>query len=230
MPIVQSRRHLLTNIAVAGAAGFAGLGATGLYGGRKLVAAEPPPEVTTIRFEKDPVTCLAPQAAEDLLRAEGFTDIRYVEPTDAHARRAVTARSGTIGDMLAHGEVDFGRAFSPSLIMTMEAGAPITLLAGLHTGCFEVFGRNDIRAMADLKGRTVGMSAGSDFDDELLVRIMVGSVGLNPDKDIRWVLSMSTAPMELFIEGKIDAFLAVPPYLQEVRARNIGHVIVSSIA
>src|SRR5690242_14948205 len=222
MPIVQSRRHLLTNIAVAGATGFAGLSAAGFYGGRKSVAAEPPPEVTTIRFEKDPVTCLAPQAAEDLLRAEGFTDIRFVDLTEAHVRRADTARSGTIGDMLAHGEVDFGRAFSPSLIMTMEAGAPITLLAGLHLGCFEVFGRNDIRAMADLKGRTFGMSAGSDFDDQLLVRIMVGSVGLNPDKDIHWVSSVSLDPMELFVEGKIDAFLVAPPDLQEVRARNIG--------
>ena len=31
------------------------------------------------------------------------------------------------------------------------------------------------------------------------------------------------------MEGKIDAFLASPPELQEVRAKNIGHVIVSSI-
>src|SRR3954463_15941869 len=103
MPIVQSRRHLLTNIAVAGATGFAGLGVAGFYGGRKSVAAEPPPEVTTIRFEKDPATCLAPQAAEDLLHAEGFTDIRYVEATDAHIRRAEAARSGAVGDMFAHG-------------------------------------------------------------------------------------------------------------------------------
>jgi NitT/TauT family transport system substrate-binding protein len=225
MPIVQSRRHLLTNIALAGATGFAGLGAAGFYGGRKSVAAEPPPEVTTIRFEKDPVTCLAPQAAEDLLRAEGFTDIRYVDMTDAHVRRAEAARSEAVGDMLAHGEVDFGRTFVPGLIMAMEAGAPITILAGLHIGCFEVFGRNDIRAMVDLKGRTVGIAYGTAGP---LLKIMIGLVGLDPAKDIRWVLSMSTHPMNLFIEGKIDAFLAAPPYLQEVRARNIGHVIVSS--
>jgi NitT/TauT family transport system substrate-binding protein len=35
--------------------------------------------------------------------------------------------------------------------------------------------------------------------------------------------------MDHFAEGKIDAFLAAPPELQEVRARNIGHVIASSI-
>jgi NitT/TauT family transport system substrate-binding protein len=90
-----------------------------------------------------------------------------------------------------------------------------------------VFGRNDIRAMADLKGRTVGIAA--DIEDELLVKIMAESVGLDPAKDIRWVSSLSRGPMELFVEGKIDAFVAVSPALQEVRARNIGHVIVSSI-
>ena len=35
--------------------------------------------------------------------------------------------------------------------------------------------------------------------------------------------------MDHFAEGKIDAFLAAPPELQEVRARNIGRVVVSSI-
>jgi len=228
MPIVQSRRHLLTNIALAGATGFTGLGAAGLYGGRKSVAAEPPPEVTTIRFAKDPGTCIAPLAAEELLRAEGFTDIRRVNITEAHVRRADTARSGAVGDMMAHGEVDFGRGFGPGLIMAMEAGAPVTMLTGLHVGCFEMFGRNDIRAIADLKGRTVGTA--SSFDDELLVKIMAGLVGLDPAKDIRWVRSLSRGPMDLFVEGKIDAFVAIPPVLQEVRARNIGHVIVSSIA
>ena len=29
-------------------------------------------------------------------------------------------------------------------------------------------------------------------------------------------------PKDLFMEGKIDAFIALPPTLQEVRSRNIG--------
>ena len=48
MSIVQSRRRFLTNAALAGAAGLGGFGAWG-----KALAAEPPPEITTIRFEKD---------------------------------------------------------------------------------------------------------------------------------------------------------------------------------
>ncbi len=43
-------------------------------------AAEPPPETTRLRFFKFPGICLAPQyVAEGLLRAEGFTDVQYLE-------------------------------------------------------------------------------------------------------------------------------------------------------
>ena len=89
MPIVHSRRRFLTNAALAGAAGLSGFGTWG-----KALAAEPPPEIRTIRFERDPGTCIAPQVFQELLRAEGFTDIRYVDATEAHIRRADAAKSG----------------------------------------------------------------------------------------------------------------------------------------
>ena len=57
---------------------------------------------------------------------------------------------------------------------------------------------------------------------------MATYVGLDPAKDINWVTSPSAKPMELFAEGKIDAFLGFPPEPQELRARKIGHVIVNS--
>ena len=58
---------------------------------------------------------------------------------------------------------------------------------------------------------------------------MASLVGLDPATDFHWVTDLSLQPMDLFVEGEIDAFLAGPPVLQEVRARDIGHVIVSSI-
>jgi NitT/TauT family transport system substrate-binding protein len=215
----------VTNAAFAGAAGLGGFGAWG-----KVLAAEPPGGLTTIRFEKDPGTCIAPLAFQELLRVEGLTDIRYVELTEAHVRRADAAKSGVISNMIAHGEVDFGREFALSYVLGMNAGAPITILAGLHLGCFEVFGKNDIRTLADLKGRTVGTTPRDFAGERPLLTIMTSLVGLNPAKDFRWVTDPSLQPMDLFAEGKIDAFLASPPALQEVRARNVGHVIVSSIS
>jgi NitT/TauT family transport system substrate-binding protein len=211
---------VLTNAAMVGAAGLGGFGAWG-----KALAAEPPPEVTTIRFEKDDGTCIAPQVFQELLRAEGFTDIRYVDLTEAHLRRANAANLSPNSDMIVHGEVDFAREFAANLLLTMNAGGPVTVLSGLHLGCFEIFGKNEIRTLGDLKGRTVGAEI---YTDKSLLTIMTALVGLDPAKDLRWVTD--PRPMDLFVEGKIDAFLAAPPVLQEVRAKNIGHVIVSSIA
>jgi NitT/TauT family transport system substrate-binding protein len=57
---------------------------------------------------------------------------------------------------------------------------------------------------------------------------MLTYVGLDPNKDVRWVTSETVRPKELFAEGKIDAFLGFPPEPQELRARNIGHVLVNS--
>jgi len=144
-------------------------------------------------------------------------------------RRADAANSDPLSNMIATGEVDFGRTFAPGLVLGMNAGAPVMVLSGLHLGCFEVFGKNEIRRLADLKGGTVGVDVYKLSQNRALLAIMIGLVGLDPVKDIRWVSDPSLQPKDLFIEGKIDAFLASPPELQEVRARNIGHVIVSSI-
>jgi NitT/TauT family transport system substrate-binding protein len=90
MEIMQSRRRFVTNAAVAGAAGFGALGALNRGGGGTSLAAEPPPEISTIRVEKVPITCLAPQyVAEELLHAEGFTDVRYVESDRASSPQKV---------------------------------------------------------------------------------------------------------------------------------------------
>ena len=56
---------------------------------------------------------------------------------------------------------------------------------------------------------------------------MAAHIGLDPDKDIEWVTRPDRPPMQLFIEGKVDAFLGFPPEPQELRARKIGHVILN---
>jgi len=219
----QTRRQFLTTLSLAGAAGLAELAL-----GRKSLAAEPRPENTTTRGAKDAVTSSAPLVLQELLRAEGFTDIQYIETTEEHIRRADAAKSGFAADIIAHGEVDFARDFAPSLVLGMNAGAPITILTGLHLGCFEIFGKDEIRGLADLKGKTVGTMTANAGDRPLLT-IMASLVGLDPNKDLHWVTDPSLQPMNLYLEGKIDAFIGAPPALQEIRARNIGHVIASSI-
>ena len=209
MDSTQSRRHFLTTLSAAGAAG--------IFGSRRSLADEPPPETTTIRLAKIPSICIAPQyAAEELLRAEGFTDVRYVTvplPADVEA--------------LARGEVDFSIHFSPEFIIPVDVGKPITIIGGLHVGCYELFAKEGIRSIADLKGKSVGVPA-VRAGPYLFLASMAGYVGLDPAKDINWVTSATVKPIELFKDGKIDAFLGFPPEPQELHALKLGHVIVDS--
>ena len=81
----------MTNAAVASAAGFATWGAISRGGGGKSFAAEPPPEVSMIRIDSGPIVCIAPQfVAEELLRSEGFIDIRF----DRFGHRVADAEIG----------------------------------------------------------------------------------------------------------------------------------------
>ncbi|MER9183779.1 ABC transporter substrate-binding protein [Mesorhizobium sp. M0767] len=207
---IQNRRHFLAGAAAAGLAG--------LLGRATSARAEPPPETTSIRLAKISGICIAPQyVAEELLRAEGFTDVRYV------AAEAGVGQS----EKIARGEVDFSLNFAAPLALAIDAGDPITVLAGVHPGCFELFGKENIRSITDLKGKSVGIQ-GLGSTPHVFVTSMAAYVGLDPDKDISWVSSPSAKPMELFVEGKVDAFLGFPPEPQELRARNIGRVVVNS--
>jgi len=55
--------------------------------------------------------------------------------------------------------------------------------------------------------------------------LMTAEVGLDPKKDLHWIGNPKEKPKDLYIAGKIDAFLAFPLEPQELRARHIGRVI-----
>lgn len=210
MQTMQSRRRFLVTLSSAGAAG--------IIGARHSLADEAPPETMAVRLANIGGICLAPQyAAEELLRAEGFSEIHYVK----------TVSGVENAKKMARGEIDFSMNFAAPLVISIDAGESITLLAGVHPGCFELFATEGIRSIADLKGRSVGVQALGSSQHGFLASIAT-YVGLDPAKDINWVASPSVKPMELFANGKIDAFLGFPPEPQELRTRNVGHVIVNS--
>ena len=75
-----------------------------------------------------------------------------------------------------------------------------------------------------MKGKRVGLQKAEPD----LLTLMAAQVGLDPRKDIEWITDPAAKPLDLFAEGKIDAFLGFPPEPQELRARHAGRVIVSS--
>jgi len=210
MPTMQTRRRFLTTVSLAGT--------VGVLRAPPAFAAEGPLETTTVRIANRHSLCNARQhVAEELLRAEGFTEIRYIET-------AAAATAGTI----AGGKVDFSMAHASYWVPAIDAGEPVVLLAGVHVGCFELFARDGIQSVADLKGKSVGVEA-LGTSTHVFLAATAAHVGLDPANDIRWVTTgPKVKPLELFADGKIDAFLGAPPEPQELRARNIGHVIFNS--
>jgi NitT/TauT family transport system substrate-binding protein len=208
MTAVQTRRRFLAALTASGAAGLAHA--------PRVLAAEGVPETRSVRFIKNSGICIAPQyVAEELLRAEGFTEIVYVDtPAREGSAKAIADR------------VDFTLSFAVNHILAIDAGAPITILGGVHIGCYELFAAEGIRTITGLIGKTVGLEAAPP----VLLSLLAAEVGLDPARDIRWVTGADPLvhPLELFAEGKVDAFLGFPPEPQELRARKVGHLILST--
>jgi NitT/TauT family transport system substrate-binding protein len=209
MHIMQSRRHFLASLSA---------GAAGALGAPSSLAAEGPLETTTVRLTTAAGICIAPQyLAGELLRADGFTDVRFVP-----------AMKGPPGArMIGRGEADFTSTFAASIILPIDEGEQITALAGLHRGCYELFANERVRSIMDLKGKRVGVPA-LRSSPHLYLTVMARYIGLDPQRDIDWITSPEVDPMELFAAGEIDAFLGFPPEPQALRARGIGRVILNT--
>jgi NitT/TauT family transport system substrate-binding protein len=178
-------------------------------------AAEPPPETTTLRLLEIPALCWAPQyVVEELLRAEGFSRLQYVKEE----------LGPRIFQPLGSGEVDMSMGIAGPVMIRIDAGDPIVMLAGVHAGCYELFGTGQVRTISDLKGKTVAVP-GLGGSQHVMLAMIMAYVGVDPRKDVTWVAHRPVEAMRMLGEGKIDAYMAFPPEPQELRAMKVGHVV-----
>src|SRR6516164_3026507 len=157
----QTRRRVLATLALVGAGS--------LVRPPPALAAVGALESTTLRLTRTPSLCVAPQyIAEELLRAEGFSDVRYVDTASA------TESANAIG----RDEADLSFDFVSAFIIAIDAGAPITVLGGVHIGCYELFASEGIRTIAGLMGKSVGLDAAAPA----LLSLLAAEVGLDPER------------------------------------------------
>jgi NitT/TauT family transport system substrate-binding protein len=206
-----TRRKFVQGVTLAGTAGLLGIRP-------EHAAAEPSPETTTLRLMEIPALCWAPQyVAEELLRAEGFSRVQYV-------KKEISPK---MFQPLGSGEAHMTMGIAGPLMMQIDAGEPIVLLAGVHVGCYELFGTGRIRTIRDLKGKTVGVQ-GLGGGAHVMLSMMMAYVGVDPRRDVTWVAQPWPESLRLLAEGKIDAYMAFPPEPQELRAAKVGHVMVNT--
>jgi NitT/TauT family transport system substrate-binding protein len=164
-----------------------------------------------------PGICGAPLfMAEEFLPGEGFTEVQYVDLHGSSSHKATAA-----------GEIDFGSNFIGPTLTRLDAGHPLVLLSGTHVGCFELFAREQVRTVRELKGKTMAVRQLGNTEHTFIASILA-YVGIDPQKEVHWVTYPFDASTQLFAAGTIDAVAAQPPQSQELRARQIGHVLINS--
>ena len=125
------------------------------------------------------------------------------------------------------GDADIGMNFAAPLVVALDGGAPIVVLAGVHVGCFELFATDRVRDDQGPEGKD-----GRRVRPRIRPARVPGQHG-----DLRGSRSAQGHQLgdpsvdrgqALLAEGKIDAFLGFPPDPQDLRAKKIGHVVVNS--
>ena len=76
-------------------------------------------------------------------------------------------------------EADFAASDVGSIIASLDEGEPIVVLAGLHSGGYELFGTEQIRSMRDLAGRKAAIS-GLHSTRHRMLSAMLAYMGVDP--------------------------------------------------
>jgi NitT/TauT family transport system substrate-binding protein len=185
----------------------------------RSAATEPPPETTTVRIIDVGAGCLAPQmVADDLLKADGFTAVEYVK---------IKGIVGGGNKTLSEGGADFLMNDALSFVLDADAGMALVVLGGVHTGCYELFGTDRVRSVKDLKGKAVALP-NLGKSRQAFVASILKNVGLDPQKDVQWVVHPPVEAMRLLAEGTVAGWMGFPPEPQELRAKKVGHVLVDT--
>jgi NitT/TauT family transport system substrate-binding protein len=209
-----SRREFLGGMALTGAGAMLGMSPS-----LAIAAPEPPPETTTLRMRVWRPSCWSPvHVAEPLLREEGFTDIQYLS---GPGPKAV--------EMFQGGAVDLSPTFSATEIYALETKKhPAVFLSGLHVGCYALVGSDKVNSVRDLKGKTVWTGTVEDNGPHIFFKAIVSYVGLDPDKDVTYSWVKKDEAIQMFKDGKIDAFMSFPPGPQELMDKGVGHLLVDT--
>ena len=138
--------------------------------------------------------CACPLHAKDIVIATSsmtLTSVPYLVAIDKKffekeglAVQYVVMRSDIAVKGLLTEDVDYNQSVS-SVLRAGVAGAPMVTVAGIYNRTFfELIARRDIKSLAELKGKTVGISR-YGASTEYALRFGLKANGIDPDKQIK---------------------------------------------
>jgi len=161
--------------------------------------------------------------ARDDLYKEGITNVTYVS-TNFTTRQWLTDDLADVA--LAHPEF---------MVATLNAGVPLTILAGLHTACLELWVDRSITSFSGLRGRRISVRV-ADLTDQFYAffATILAWIGIDPLRDVHFVeagLDNYPGMINAFKQGRADAVLAggvEGPRLRQIKPLP-GHVLLDTM-
>lgn len=77
---------------------------------------------------------------------------------------------------MARSQIDWTQAVAADAIADVDNGAPLTMVAGVHPGCYELIAHDYVRSIAGLKGQ----------DSCLVARLCIAQVTGKPHGQVCW--------------------------------------------
>ena len=213
------RRRTLLRSGLALGAGVAGAGIAAACSASPSTVSNATPgplETTTVRLAAGGPCDPAFWTAGDFLKEEGFTDYKV-------AANGIGA--------VAKGDADIGVGYSQWLITNVDAGKNVVALAGMHTGCAELWTKPGIASIGDLRAKTIAVNS-TDVTDTFygFWAAILAYVGIDPRRDVNFVVyPAEVSTLDLFIQGQSDAILALAASGPILRAspKNTGRLLIS---
>ncbi len=142
-------------------------------------------------------------------KEEGF-DAEIVRITGPSGRSA-----------LVSGEIDYYTTIA-FIVQSVILGLPVKVMAAYVT-CppFVLMSRPEFKSAQDLKGKTMGIGAPPGSSPDVIARLALRHLGVNADKDLRFVFLNSHERTFLGLEqGLFAAGLIAPPF--DYQAKRLG--------
>jgi ABC-type nitrate/sulfonate/bicarbonate transport system substrate-binding protein len=142
-------------------------------------------------------------------KEEGF-DAEIVRITGPSGRSA-----------LMNGEIDYYTTIA-FIVQSAIVGLPVRVLAA-YVSCppFVLMSRPEFKSAQDLKGKTMGIGAPPGSSPDVIGKLLLKHLGLNPDKDAKFVYLNSHERTFLALEqGLYAAGLIAPPF--DFQGKKLG--------
>ncbi|MDR1542421.1 MAG: ABC transporter substrate-binding protein [Clostridiales bacterium] len=113
---------------------------------------------------------------------------------------------------------------------SVQQGLEIRIIGGLHVGCIKTLvpPESEIQGWADLKGKNIGIDE-MGGTPHAVASMALAQFGIDPLKDVTWVVYPADQAVEASRKGEIDAFASWDPYAT-LAERDSGFRVISDLA